>query len=507
MKNRAVSFFTSGSLVIGSAVLFLGAVAFAAIVSGTSTTNISAHVTYTQLTINKPTVSVGDVMVASMAVLDGSIVNLTAPTGWTQIARTDNDVNVTLISYWKVASASEPSAYTWTIDEQTKAVGGITPYTGVDTTNPIDAVAGNTGFSTTATTSAITASSPNAEVVALFATDVSKTFSTPTGMTEKYDLSHTAAGPATAADDAIQTSAGTVSSKSSTITGNKARNWSSQQIALRPASGNCTGGTITTSGGRAIHTFTSSGTFDCTAAGGKIVDVLVVAGGGGGGGSEKVSTAGGGGGAGGLVYGTSHALSAQSYSVTVGAGGAAGAVASVGGNGGNSVFDTITAVGGGGGGGYGEPAASGGSGGGAPETAFGHTTGANGTAGQGNAGGNGMAYDSGSNSAGGGGGGSGGAGADESGLHFGGDGGAGTVNSISGSSVTYAGGGGGSGSTSAGLGAAGGGNGAGPSTGNGANAAPNSGSGGGGGLSNGSESDAIGGAGGSGIVTISYPTP
>jgi hypothetical protein len=234
MKNRAVSFFTSGSLVIGSAVLFLGAAAFAAIVSGTSTTNISAHVTYTQLTINKPTVSVGDVMVASIAVLDGSIGNVTAPTGWTQIARTDNDVNVTLISYWKVASASEPSTYTWTIDEQTKAVGGITPYTGVDTTNPINTVAGNTGFGTTATTSAITASAPNEEVIALFATDVSKTFSAPTGMTEKYDLSHTAAGPATAADDAIQTSAGTVTSKSSTITGNKARNWSSQQIALRP---------------------------------------------------------------------------------------------------------------------------------------------------------------------------------------------------------------------------------------------------------------------------------
>ena len=210
----------------------IATIAVAAIVSGTSTSNVSSHLTITLLTVNRPTVSTGDVMIASIAVNDGTIANVTAPSGWALIARTDNDINVSLLSYWKVAGASEPSTYTWTIDEQTKAVGGITPYSGVDATNPIDAVAGNTGFGTIATTSAITTSTANAEIIALFATDVNKSFSTPTGMNLKYNPAHSG-GPSTAAFDALQAIVGTVASKSSTIAGNNSRNWAAQQIALR----------------------------------------------------------------------------------------------------------------------------------------------------------------------------------------------------------------------------------------------------------------------------------
>lgn len=226
---------SSSALLLISLVAFLfTSIALANIVSGTSTTNISAHVTFTQLTINKPVALVGDVMVASIAVNDGSVVNVTAPSGWTQILRTDNDVNVALISYWKAVGPSEPGTYTWTIDEQTKAVGGITPYSGVSISNPIDAVAGNTGFSTTATTSTITLSGTNEEVIALFATDVNKSLGTPMGLTQKYNLAHTG-GPSTAAYDVLQATAGTAGSKSSTISGNKARNWVAQQIALNMA--------------------------------------------------------------------------------------------------------------------------------------------------------------------------------------------------------------------------------------------------------------------------------
>jgi hypothetical protein len=220
------------SLILGIGTLSVAAVAIAAIVSGTSTTGVSGHVTYTLLTLNRPTVSAGDVMIAGIAIQDGSIPNVTAPSGWTQILRTDNDVNVTLITYRKVAGASEPSTYTWTIDEQTKATGGITPYSGVDTASPVDASAGNTGFGPTATTSAISTSNTNEMVIAVYANDVAKSFSTPTGMTEKYDLPHTNSGPTIAYDEIVQATSGTVTSKSSTITGNKSRNWAAQTIAL-----------------------------------------------------------------------------------------------------------------------------------------------------------------------------------------------------------------------------------------------------------------------------------
>src|SRR5215472_3617291 len=92
--------------------------------------------------------------------------------------------------------------------------------------------------------------------------------------------------------------------------------------------GNCdasTGGTITVSGGKRIHTFTSTGTF--VASGGCTITYLIVAGGGSGGGGD-----GGGGGAGGLLTGST-TIGAASYAVTVGTGGAAAAVAVTGNNG------------------------------------------------------------------------------------------------------------------------------------------------------------------------------
>jgi len=58
--------------------------------------------------------------------LSGSAAGITTtPSGWTQIARTDNDVNVSLVTHWKIAGASEPSNYSWTVNTQTRAVGGI----------------------------------------------------------------------------------------------------------------------------------------------------------------------------------------------------------------------------------------------------------------------------------------------------------------------------------------------------------------------------------------------
>ncbi|MFA5795456.1 MAG: DUF2341 domain-containing protein, partial [Candidatus Brocadiia bacterium] len=203
-----------------------------------------------------------------------------------------------------------------------------------------------------------------------------------------------------------------------------------------------TGGTITDLSGDKIHTFISSGTFTVTAGSGNI-QVLVVAGGGGGG------RYGGGGGGGGVIYNASYAVSVNSYTVTVGAGGA-GWVGDAqsggnGANGSNSVFGSLTATGGGGGGNYGTPlnnnsaGASGGSGGGA---------GRNGTKSGGAANPPGQGYAGGGTSGGyttnrgGGGGGAGAVGA--AGDSSNGAGGVGLSYSISGIATFYGGGGSGS---------------------------------------------------------------
>jgi len=304
-----------------------------------------------------------------------------------------------------------------------------------------------------------------------------------------------------------------------------------------------TGGTITTSGDFKIHSFTGDGNFVVSQVGAgsgpSVVDYLVVAGGGGG----TATSGGGGGGAGGLreshstpVSGsytasplatpTGITLTAQTYPISVGAGGAsvgggsgcANAAATNGGNGSNSVFSTITSAGAGGAGKNGTAGTNGGSGGGGGGGGSSNCGGSGNTPPvsppQGNNGGKGSPG-TGGKDAGGGGGGAGAVGTSRPNNGAGGPGGNGVATEITGSSVTRAGGGGGGtrpcgpspGSPGPGSGGSGGG-GAGASGSNpsaGVAGTANTGSGGGGG-SRGQPGVYYwpAGAGGKGIVIIRY---
>jgi hypothetical protein len=283
--------------------------------------------------------------------------------------------------------------------------------------------------------------------------------------------------------------------------------------AAAPAPKATGGDVITTDGTYWYHAFKNSGIFDVKTA--MNVDYLVVAGGGGGGFNR-----GGGGGAGGYrtsIGGTALSLTAQAYSVTVGAGGAGGLIngTNPGTAGANSVFSTITSNGGGSGGGSSSSSGgNGGSGGGGGQFYIGTSTAGTGNTpstspSQGNNGGVGASNTingTGPNTGGaGGGGGAGGAGSTgaQNPNGVGGNGGNGSASSITGSSVTYAGGGGGGGYNSTGGtgGTGGGGNGTGnDTTASSGTANLGGGGGGGGGLATG----ANGGNGGSGIVIVRY---
>jgi len=293
-----------------------------------------------------------------------------------------------------------------------------------------------------------------------------------------------------------QTAGDTISISIFNVDGTPSSNSISKTVQGLP-----TGGTITTSSGYRIHTFTSSSSL-VVPSGMTLSDVeyLVVAGGGGGGAHS-------GGGAGGYRCsvvgetsgGSSSAegrlsLSAGSYTVTVGAGGSVG---DPGVTGSNSVFNSITSNGGGYGHRYG--GGSGGSGGGGGGAGSNHS-GGSGTTGQGYSGGVGRVAPSVDGGGGGGGAGAAGASATISGNYaYGGNGGSGITSSITGSAVTRAGGGGGYGEDPGSGGAGGGGRGKeqNPPV-NGTAGAANTGSGGGGG-GGGSP-----GNGGSGIVIVRY---
>jgi hypothetical protein len=283
-------------------------------------------------------------------------------------------------------------------------------------------------------------------------------------------------------------------------------------------------GTISTSGGYKIHTFTSSG--DLVVNSGGEVEYLVVAGGGGGG----AGNGGGGmgaGGAGGLLTGTV-TVGPGNYTVTVGDGGAGGTAIgySSGTNGNNSSisFPTQVIADGGGKGATSSgpgttPGGSGGSGGGGGGKNGGGGVGGTGTSGpprQGYNGGQGGNGTSGTVYKGGGGGGAGAVGqsyTNSNSVSLGLNGGIGIQSSINGNATYYAGGGGGGVIVSGwantiygGTGGSGGGGDGGdaPTTQvptNGDDGTPNTGGGGGGGAYQRS-----GGGGGSGIVIIRYLT-
>lgn len=219
---------------------------------------------------------------------------------------------------------------------------------------------------------------------------------------------------------------------------------------------NATGGTITTSGGYTIHTFTTNGTLIFPGSG--KIDYLVVGGGASVGGGQAGSYFAGSGGGGEVLHGESQSLSPGSYSIVVGAatglyntGNDTGAT-----DGNNSSFNSITGRGG--------------------KKGFGSSQG----------GANGDAVHTGGTGRNGGYAGGGGAGATANGANGSGNtfasGGAGYTSSISGSPVEYGRGG----SSSFGTGSAG----------SGDTIAPYTGRGGG----------AEAGAGGTGVVIVRYLT-
>ena len=239
---------------------------------------------------------------------------------------------------------------------------------------------------------------------------------------------------------------------------------------------------------------------------GEVAYLVVGAGGGAGG-------VGGGGGAGGLrtSYGnytgggqsaeTNITLSAQTYTITIGAGGTASATGgafnndgNTGSNGTNSVFGTITSLGGGGGTGSSNTALSGGSGGGCRSGSPGKAI-------------YGQGFDGATGDIGGGGGGAGGAGLSSTAGSCGADGGPGLNVPITGATTYYAGGGAGGVSFASGCSATSGGIGGGGDAGANAGTANTGGGGGGGSWTNNANYTTQGGGnGGSGVVILRMNT-
>jgi hypothetical protein len=214
-------------------------------IAGSTTANVqsasNASAGATSLVINKPTSTAsGNLLVAGISYSGGSNTTITPPTGWNLIRRTDNSTNIGMASYYKVAGGGEPTSYSWTLSSATRASGGIMRYTGVNTSDPINASAGNSGNITAtprnASSATMNTTVNNTAIVGFYAIGNRTTFSPPTvtpTRTERFDSQHAnAAGPTIEGVTSTDTTAGNLAADSATPGANG--QYVTQRIAINP---------------------------------------------------------------------------------------------------------------------------------------------------------------------------------------------------------------------------------------------------------------------------------
>lgn len=182
----------------------------------------------------------GDVMLAAVAVSPNTP-TISTPTGWTLVRTLSNTSTTTsrLAIFRRVATASEPASYTWAFSRtHNGAVGGITSFSGVDNTSPINVESGKlTGRSTTQSTPGITTTYNNTMLVGIFSYASSGIWTPPSGMTEVVDVASRppsdASGESMEIAYQLQSTAGTVTAKSAK--GSATRDpGATELIALKP---------------------------------------------------------------------------------------------------------------------------------------------------------------------------------------------------------------------------------------------------------------------------------
>lgn len=197
----------------------------------------------TGLVIAKPLgVVAGDVMIAQMVVNNVATI-VTAPSGWVSIITTQSSSSVKQISYYKIATLTEPGSYNWIFSSSEAVTGGISAYSGVDNLSPIDTSSGkyNSSTATVGFTQIIT-TTPNDMILAVVGVSGNTTVTQPLGFTENYDTNN----PATSVDgktaeisEFIKSSVGTTSVASG-LEDTLAVSNLAQLIALRPETVNQT---------------------------------------------------------------------------------------------------------------------------------------------------------------------------------------------------------------------------------------------------------------------------
>jgi len=133
-------------------------------------------------------------LVAIVVHQSGNNRNMTPPAGWTAIPNADfNEGSNARIHAWsKLAGASEPGSYTFTLTggDGRDTAGGIMAISGASQTTPIDASGGRSNGgnpSTSVTAPSITTTLPNTLLIFAGAGSSAATYTPPGNMSEQFD--------------------------------------------------------------------------------------------------------------------------------------------------------------------------------------------------------------------------------------------------------------------------------------------------------------------------------
>jgi hypothetical protein len=147
----------------------------------------ASNATSTSVIIPAPAgIVAGDAMVAAIAARGGP--TITPPVGWTLVRQDINGSTMRQAVFVRIAGASEPTSYSFTLSNAQSAAGGIVAYSGVDPTSPIDVHGGVVNASSTSITApSITTTGADRMLVGLFGIPQLTTVAPPAAMSERYD--------------------------------------------------------------------------------------------------------------------------------------------------------------------------------------------------------------------------------------------------------------------------------------------------------------------------------
>ncbi len=206
----------------------------------------------TIVTLLKPTgVVANDVMIAAIHSGWCGANTIVPPAGWTLINSTSNtgpgcgstSTQILLATYYKVAGASEPSAYIFTGTSSQYLVGGISAYTGVNISSPINASSsfGAQEACANIVANSVTTTAACTRLVSVFVCSVNSSATNivpPVSLTERLDVGNTGNHPwgnenLEISDESIST-AGATGNRSAALTGCSGLSWATagQLIAL-----------------------------------------------------------------------------------------------------------------------------------------------------------------------------------------------------------------------------------------------------------------------------------